>query len=264
MDTQVNIAISILSALLTGGFIIFFVENQHIERDVIERFRSIMDPYYYKLSNYSKFVYFINGRIRYRAGELEYVSNFKSTIEKISRMGGEVFAYSNNIPYMSQKKLNGLNNSINNIWWLYSEAGVNEFVYIDTATYHVFGDDYIKDALSELFPTYAERTIDIDLLSFISAEFFTKVWQPISDATSNFEYWEKECKLNKRLLLLSLSFVMIIMIFAMVFSSDMCSFFITIPTIMCCLLFLFVLFKLNMLMQLSHNIFGKLPSWEKK
>ena len=65
MEGHINIAISILSALLTGGFILFFVENQHIERDVIERFRTIMNPYYHKLSAYLKFVYFISCRISY-------------------------------------------------------------------------------------------------------------------------------------------------------------------------------------------------------
>lgn len=63
METQLDIAISILSALLTGGFILFFVENQHIEREVINEFRSIMDPFYHKLSNYLMFVIYKLGKL---------------------------------------------------------------------------------------------------------------------------------------------------------------------------------------------------------
>lgn len=52
MEPQLEIAITILSALLTGGFILFFIENQHIEKEVADIFKSIMNPYYSKLGDY--------------------------------------------------------------------------------------------------------------------------------------------------------------------------------------------------------------------
>ena len=50
MDNTVQIAIDLLSALLTGGFLLFFIETMHIEHDVSQRFLSIMNPFYHKLS----------------------------------------------------------------------------------------------------------------------------------------------------------------------------------------------------------------------
>jgi len=38
MNNQIEIAVSILTSLLTGGFLLFFIENQHIEKDVVSRF----------------------------------------------------------------------------------------------------------------------------------------------------------------------------------------------------------------------------------
>ncbi len=80
MEEQINIAITILASLLTGGFILFFVENQHVERDVIDRFKMIMNPYYRKLSCYLSFVFFIQNRIRYEDTKTDYIPDVKTLI----------------------------------------------------------------------------------------------------------------------------------------------------------------------------------------
>ncbi len=48
MSDSVQIAVDILSALLAGGFLLFFIETMHIESDVKQRFKSIMNPFYHK------------------------------------------------------------------------------------------------------------------------------------------------------------------------------------------------------------------------
>ena len=52
MEEQVSIIISIIVALLTGGFIILFLENQHVGANVIERYHFVMQPFMHRLSNY--------------------------------------------------------------------------------------------------------------------------------------------------------------------------------------------------------------------
>ena len=54
MEEQVSIIIPIIVALLTGGFIILFLENQHVGASVIERYHFIMQPFMHRLSNYFK------------------------------------------------------------------------------------------------------------------------------------------------------------------------------------------------------------------
>lgn len=259
---QVNVAIEILSALLAGGFILFFVENQHIERDVIDRFRAVMDPYYHKLSCYLKFVFSIKDRLRYLSTDSNYVQNFKTTIEKFDRKGGDVYTHSNNVSFMDHKELNSLNESINNVWWLYNEANVRTFITKETRTEPFFADSEISETLSEIFVRCNVQTIDANLLSAVSSDFYVKIWQPVQYVTWNYEYWDKKCRFNKRILLCSLSLVMLVMIMAMLFSANISSYFITISTICCCAIFIFVLLQLNKLMRLSHNIFGQLPSWK--
>ena len=41
MEEQVSIIVSIIVALLTGGFIILFLENQHVGANVIERYHFV-------------------------------------------------------------------------------------------------------------------------------------------------------------------------------------------------------------------------------
>ena len=42
MSSSVQIAVDILAALLTGRFLLFFIETMHIESDVKQRFKAIM------------------------------------------------------------------------------------------------------------------------------------------------------------------------------------------------------------------------------
>ena len=56
MEEQVSIIVSIITALLTGGFIILFLDNQHVGATVIERYHFVMQPFMHRLSNYFKFL----------------------------------------------------------------------------------------------------------------------------------------------------------------------------------------------------------------
>lgn len=56
MEEQISIMVSIITALLTGGVIILFLENQHVGNNVIERFQFIMKPFMHRLSSYFKFL----------------------------------------------------------------------------------------------------------------------------------------------------------------------------------------------------------------
>ena len=42
MNNSIQIAVNILTALLTGGFLLFFVEIMHVESDVRQRFKMVV------------------------------------------------------------------------------------------------------------------------------------------------------------------------------------------------------------------------------
>lgn len=255
MNVQIEIALIILSALLTGGFIIFFVENRQIEKDVIDRYRSIMDPYYHKLSNYLKLVFFINNSLIYKESDIKNVEKFKSYIEKLAKTGKEVFLTSNIVSYKESKELDLLNESINAVWWLYYEGGVDKYIDFDNDVSKALST-YILDAIIEISPSFKGIRIDENLIPFVSGEFYVNLWKPVKGITFDFEDWEKKCNSNKRLLFFSIAFVMIIMICTMLFYPILkCIYLITIPTMLCCVTFMFLLFRLNNLMKLSQSVF---------
>ena len=259
MEDKIDIAITILASLLTGGFILFFVENQHVERDVIDRFRTIMNPYYRKLSSYLIFVYFIQSRIRYADTKTDDITEVKCLTDELAGLGETVFASGRNISYMSANELEVLNKKINNIWYYYDKGWfVTEKIHIDIHENYIFTDSQIQDKLCEILVKYSNREINKSLLPDISGEFYTESWQPVSSVTDNYEYWQERCLLNKHLLLFSLILVMIILIAAMFLSGNICHYFITIPTVLSCAIFAFDLFQLNKLMKLSHRIFNQL------
>ena len=92
MEEQVSIIITIIVALLTGGFIILFLENQHVGANVIERYHFVMQPFMHRLSNYFKFlssakIYFsINKGTK--KDDAEYIFQFNDLMDRLGH-----FAY---------------------------------------------------------------------------------------------------------------------------------------------------------------------------
>lgn len=215
-----------------------------------------MNPYYHKLSSYLKFVYFISGRISYSNQKDDYIQELRSLTKELSSLGGEVYFSGRDVSFLSAKELERLNDNINNIWYYYDKGWmVKNEINFDSNESQTYTDSQIIETLSDLSHKYAIRSIDKTLLPSVSGDFYAETWQAISYVTHNFEYWQRNCEKSKVMLLVSLSFVMIVLIVAMFFSDRFSHLFISIPTVFCCLFFTYDLFQLNKLMKLSHRIF---------
>ena len=87
MEEQVSIIVSIITALLTGGFIILFLDNQHVGATVIERYHFVMQPFMHRLSNYFKFLSSATTYFSINKGtkkdEAEYVFKFNDLMDKL-------------------------------------------------------------------------------------------------------------------------------------------------------------------------------------
>lgn len=254
MSTQIDIATIILATLLTGGFILFFVENQHVENDVIHRYHSLMDPYYHKLSLYLKFVYFINSRMSYSDLNVGYSRDFKSLIDNLAKIGSIIHISGKDVTYKSSEQLESLNKKISNVWY-YNDKNpfIRENISFDTT--QIFPDMQLIEVLSELSGKYINQSINKNLLPKVSGEFNTEIWEPVDHVTYEFEKWQKKCSSFKKLLITSIVFVMVILVIAMLSVNIFCSILFTLPTILCCVAFVYILFKIKDLMNLSHNIF---------
>lgn len=213
MSYSIQIAVDILSALLTGGFLLFFIETMHIESDVKQRFKSIMNPFYHKLSNMTVFV----GYMRYsmtlpknRLGD-----DFKRDIEYISRAGIVPMTSGRDIPYMSGGELDKLCKTINNVWYQLDRLP-------DLRRSIVLHDDgaldHAAEALSDVYVKYKGKKIDVNTLQEVAGAFYNDFWQPVEHCTSNYEYWETKSKVTRILIFcalgISLFSLIIIMLWA--------------------------------------------------
>lgn len=187
MEEQVSIIVSIITALLTGGFIILFLDNQHVGATVIERYHFVMQPFMHRLSNYFKFLSSATTYFSITKGtkkeEAEYVFKLNDLMDKLGRyaypciMSGQDYPASK----FTAKQLESICNDINNVWyyWDRKQNYMIDYCSYDTRKAEQFctlGREYLK----EVFPLkYNEQAFSLNLISDVSGTCFAEIYQPI-------------------------------------------------------------------------------------
>lgn len=217
MNSSIQIAVDILSALLTGGFLLFFIETMHIESDVKQRFKSIMNPFYHKLSKMSVFVGHMQYAIRFpkdRLGE-----DLKKNIEYISKAGIVPMTSGRDISYMRGEELEKLCETFNNIWYhLDRYPALRRSIEIDDGG----GLDTATEALIEVYPKYKNKRIDVDALRDATGAFYNEYWEPVAHCTPNYEYWKSRAKATRILVFCALGISLLSLIFIMLWAECIC------------------------------------------
>lgn len=257
MNDKIEIAVSILTSLLTGGFLLFFLENQHIEKDVIDRFYSTMKPFYNKLTKYLKYVNWSKSIIQYDDRNAAYISDLILIMDELSRLAGTSIISGSDIPIMKAKAIDVLCEKTNNIWYLYEKGNfVTEHISIDKGNGYSYWENLIKESLAAYSDKYANATIDISLLPKVSGEFFVEVWQPVQYVTSQYEFWQKKCKFLHYYLLGSIGLLMLSLIAILLFSDIIGCPIINIITVVSCCVFGYNIFEIVRIKNISYKLFN--------
>lgn len=192
-----SIAVTILTALLTGGFLMLFIENRHIGDNVVNRYHFIMTPFMHRLSNFFKFIssaktyYVIN-----RGDKEEYVHVFKSLLKEMGEFAYPCIMSGQDYPCsrFSAQELERLCDDINRIWYYWDDKHnymQGHYIYeTDKAErFATLGHEYLK----EVFPKeFDGKKFSMVLISDVSGKFYTDVWQPIQHVPFQYEYWQKK------------------------------------------------------------------------
>lgn len=183
-DTQ-TILLSILTSIITGGFILVFMEVGNRKNRENDRYDQIMSPFMHKLSAYFRFLNWCSHRIKYPKPLNEYEKEFKLLIDEIARYGGRAIISGGDygINYFSTAKLNNVCLSINNIWYYHDKMNPCRLTWDDGR----FNDQFIAKELKEVFPNYLFDSRNVDLVSRVSGDFYTDIYQPIEDETYKHE-----------------------------------------------------------------------------
>ncbi len=154
MTEQFSMIITILAALLTGGFLMIFIESQQVSGSVAEpeRFHFVMNPFFRSFSSYVKFISSFKTCFTFKITKnSDYVKGLKDSVETIARLGGKSIISGQNFPaeYFTAKELDSICNTINNIWYYIDtkQNYINEYLDFDSRRVQMFSEqtkDYLE------------------------------------------------------------------------------------------------------------------------
>lgn len=261
MEEQTSLIVSIITALLTGGIIILFLENQHIGANVIERYQFIMKPFMHRFSNYFKFLSSAKAFFSIKPGvnkdDAVYALRLYNLMEKLGHYAYLCIMSGRDYPtsYFPAKQLQDICIDINQIWyyWDNKHSYIIPYSDYDSNKANMFcslGQDY----LNEVFPhKYRNINFSLDLISEVSGNFYSNVFQPIQNLPFQYENWGKEERSFKIIILLAIGLCLMTLILILFLRYILPLLFFNIITLMTILFFVYSLIK-----------FVKLESYAKK
>lgn len=113
------IALAILTSIITGGFILVFVEIGNRKNRENDRHDQILLPFMHKLSSYLRFMSWCQGAIGYHKPLDEHEEPFKMLVERLGKQGGRLIMSGGDFTpdSFSAKALNAMALDINNVWY---------------------------------------------------------------------------------------------------------------------------------------------------
>lgn len=263
MEEQISIIIPIIVALLTGGFIILFLENQHVGANVIERYHFVMQPFMHRLSNYFKFlssakVYFSINRGT-KKEDAEYVFLFNDLMDRLGRMAFPCIMSGQDYPVskFSAKQLQGICEDINNVWyyWDNKRSYMIDYCSYDSHKAEMFGK-LDREYLNEVFPhKYDETEFSLGMISDVSGTFYANVYEPIQHVPFEYEQWCKKEEEFKKLtfVTIGLCLVTLVVILLLRYVTPLCI--MNILTLLNIVLLASCLYKFSKLESLARSVF---------
>lgn len=190
MEATSSIIITVLAALLTGGFLMLTIENVHLSASVTDRYYSVMKPFCHRLTNYINFINMVRYHFRFKKTDNDYTNDLKHIIDEITKFKGQSEIGLDISPSsFSAKELEEFcETNIGNVWYYLSE----KWNYIkDDMWFENNGiDDITKEFLCEVSSKYQDDEINFKLVANMSDDFYRNIYQPIQLVPYQYENWQ--------------------------------------------------------------------------
>lgn len=188
IDVQ-QIALAILTSIITGGFVLVLVEIGNRKNRENDWHEQIVRPFMHRLSAYFRFVSWSRSHIVYPKPLNDYERFFKNLVEKIGGYGGQAITSGGDygIGYFTASQLDDIANDINNIWYWHDKMNPCRLTW-DTR----MEGDFIRKELREVNPIYVGQPENVDWVAKVSGEFYTDIYQPIEYETYRHEAFMKQ------------------------------------------------------------------------
>lgn len=186
----VSTVLSILTAVITGGFVLVFVEIGNRKNRLNDTYNQIMSPFMKKFSAYCRFVNWVKNQLIYSKEQNDYEKHFKKLINQIGKYGYMLIMSGGDYPVhqFSANELNDVALDVNNIWywhdkmhpckikWEQEDHGMKEL---------------INKELNKVNPLYISLEHNVDLIAKVSGDFYVDIYQQIEYETYKYETYNK-------------------------------------------------------------------------
>lgn len=171
-------ALAILSAIITGGFVLIYVELSNKKTREIDSYEQLMRPFMHKLSAYFRYVSWCKSKIIIPKDNLLGGENeFKQVLDQLASYGSRAIMSGGDyrVNMFSAEQLYDIStNKINHLWYLTQHKHLCNLNW-DTGNDIV--NQYIYKELIEINPNYKDLPITLDNFIKVSSEFHTEIYQ---------------------------------------------------------------------------------------
>ena len=172
------IALAIMTSIITGGFVLVFVEIGNRKNRENDRHDGILTPFMHKLSAYFRFMGWSKGRIIYPKDINGYEKEFQYLVKEMGMYGDKLMGGGDyTIDDFSAKQLYDIALKINNVWYYRDKMHQCRLGWEGRASYD--GTDLIAKELKEINPSYLSEEQCVDLVAKVSGDFYVDIYQPI-------------------------------------------------------------------------------------
>lgn len=255
---NLNITISILTAILTGGLFLIFFEILKVTESVTNRFYNKINPFFKSFSSYVRFISFFKSCFTFKVSkDSTYINQLKKDVDEIASWGGNSILtgqdYSAN--NFTAKELEDICQTINDIWYCLDRKRNFVYDYLIFDSYHarIFNLKF-TNYLEAISPEYKGIQINKDILAKVSGDFYETKYRPIQNFFNQYEFWQKQVKIFKTFAFTTIGFTSSGIILVILNLPCIQMWVYDILCIVCLILLLISLYKLIKIYNLSNKI----------
>lgn len=203
------IALAILTSIITGGFVLVFVEIGNRKQRENERFDQKMTPFMHKLSAYFRFMSWCSHRIIYPRPTEGYNKDFKKLVNFLGGYGGRAITSGGDyqIGHFNAAELEDIALKINNVWYYHDKMNPCMLTW-DTRG---GTEDFIDKELREINPLYHGIPHDINMVAKVSGDFYVYIYQPVEYETYRHEAYVGQYVRNIGIVAFAFLFVLVVL-----------------------------------------------------
>lgn len=185
------IALAILTSVITGGYVLVFIEIVNRRNRNNDRRDQIMAPFMHKLSSFFRFVSWCNNSIIYPRELDEKEQHFKTLVEEMDKYGSRLIMSGGDfgVDAFSANNLSRIATDINNIWYWHDKMNPCRLTWEEH--WGEMKAELINKELKEISPVYLFYQLNVDLVAKVAGDFFVDIYQPIEYEYLRYEGYQE-------------------------------------------------------------------------